>query len=57
MPVSPIITIIIGLLVAFVLPEWIKFGDKKNRQFVQLVINVIGILIAISGAISFIRAI
>ena len=37
MPVSPIITIIIG--------------------FVQLVFNVIGILIAISGAISFIRAI
>lgn len=56
MPVSPIITIIIGLLVAFVLPEWIKFGDKKSRQFVQLVFNVIGILIAISGAISFIRA-
>ena len=57
MPVSPIFTIIIGLLVAFVLPEWIKFGDKKTRQFVQLIFNVIGILLAMSGAISFIRAI
>lgn len=56
MPVSPIFTIVIGLLVAFVLPEWIKFGDKKTRQFVQLIFNVIGILIAISGAISFIRS-
>lgn len=56
MPVSPIFTIVIGFLVAFVLPEWIKFGDKKTRQFVQLIFNVIGILIAISGAISFIRS-
>ena len=57
MPVSPIITIIFGLLVAFVFPEWIKFGDKKSRKFVQLVLNVIGLLIIVSGAISFIRAI
>ena len=57
MPVTPIVTIIIGLLVAFVLPEWVKFGDKKSRNFVRLLINIIGIMIIISGAISFIRAI
>lgn len=56
MSISSIVTIIIGALVAFVVPEWVKFGDKKNRSFVRLVINVIGILIIISGVISFIRA-
>ena len=55
--ISSIVTVVIGLVVAFVLPEWVKFGDKKNRNFVRLVINIIGILIIISGAISFIRAI
>ena len=56
MSISSSVTIIIGALVAFVVPEWVKFGDKKNRSFVRLVINVIGILIIISGVISFIRA-
>lgn len=55
MPVSPIITIIFGLLVAFVLPEWIKFGDKKSRKFVQLVLKVMGIVIIVSGVVSCIR--
>lgn len=57
MPISSIVTIIVGLLVTFVVPEWVKFGDKKSRNFIRLVINVIGILIIISGAISFFRAI
>lgn len=56
MPITPIVTIIIGLCVAFVLPEWIKFGDKKSRSFVQLLLNIIGILIAISGVINFIKS-
>lgn len=55
--ISSIITFVIGLLVAFVLPEWVKFGDRKSRDFVRLVINIIGILIMISGFISFIRTI
>ena len=55
MPIAPIITIIIGLAVAFVLPEWAKFGDKKNRQFVQLIFKVVGIVIIISGIISFFK--
>lgn len=55
MPIGPIISIVIGLCVAFIVPEWIKFGDKKSRQFVQLVLNIIGILIIISGVISFIQ--
>lgn len=56
MPITPIVTIIVGLCVAFVLPEWIKFGDKKSRSFVQLLLNIIGILIAISGVINFIKS-
>ena len=55
MPIGPIFSIVIGLCIAFVLPEWIKFGDKKNRQFVQLVLNVIGILVIVFGVISFIQ--
>ena len=52
---SAIATIIIGIIVAFVLPDWVKFGDKKSRQLVQLIFNVVGILIAVSGVLNLFR--
>lgn len=53
--INAIITIIVGLVVAFILPEWIRFGSKSSRSFIQLVFNVTGILIAISGGIKLLH--
>ena len=52
---SSIITIVIGLLIAFVAPDWVKFGGKDSRSFVQLVFNVVGIVIALSGIVNLVR--
>lgn len=48
---SSLIEIIIGMFVAFILPGWVKFGDAKGRSFIQLVLNVVGIIIILSGVI------
>ncbi len=56
MPFTPILTIIVGLLVAFMLPEFITIRDKDNRNFIKRVILIIGILILISGIIKFISS-
>lgn len=53
--ISSIITILVGLFVSFMLPDWIKFGDKKTRDFVRLVFNVVGVIIILSGIISLIK--
>lgn len=53
---SSLIEIIVGMLVAFILPGWVKFGDAKGRSFIQLVLNVVGIIIIISGVIHFLNA-
>ncbi len=53
--IGSIITILLGLLVWFKVPNWITHGPTKVRQWVQLGCNVLGILITLSGALSLVK--
>ena len=47
-----VVKIILGLFIWRIVPGWIEFGTAKARSFVQLCLNIIGIVIVISGIIS-----
>lgn len=53
--IGSIITILLGLLVWFKVPDWITHGPTKVRQWVQLGCNILGIIITISGSLSLLR--
>lgn len=53
--VGAIIRIIIGLFIWKIVPEWVEFGSTKARSFIQLCLNIIGIVIVISGCVSLLR--
>lgn len=50
-----IMTILLGLLICFKVPNWITHGPAKARQWIQLGCNILGVLIVISGTLSIIR--
>ena len=53
--VNAIINIIIGTILIKYVPGWIKYGDKKVRNNIQLVVTVVGIILLLVGIISLIR--
>lgn len=54
--VGPIIEILIGFGIWFVLPSMIK-TKKKNRKKVAFVCNVIGALIVVVGAVHLLMSV
>ncbi len=50
--ISSIIKILVGLFIWKVAPRLIEFGDKKMKSFVQISLNVIGVIIVIMGVLS-----
>lgn len=53
--VGAIIRIIIGLFIWKIVPGWVEFGSTKAHSFIQLCLNIIGIVIVISGCVSLLR--
>lgn len=51
-----ILKIILGLFIWKIVPGWIEFGDGRMRSFIQLCVNIIGIIMVISGGLSFISS-
>lgn len=54
--ISAIVKIIFGLFIWKIVPGWVNFGSSNARSFIQLCLNVIGIIIVISGGISLLRS-
>lgn len=54
--VGAIVKIIIGLFIWKIVPGWIEFGSSKTRSFVQLCLNIIGVVVVIAGIISLLRS-
>lgn len=50
---SALIIIVVGFLLAFVAPKWIKFGKRKQKTNAQFVMNILGIMLMILGGIQF----
>jgi hypothetical protein len=53
--VNAIINFIIGVILIKYVPGWIKYGDKKVRNNIQLVVTVVGVLFLLAGIVSIIR--
>ena len=53
--VNAIINIIIGTILIKYVPGWIKYGKKKVRNNIQLVVTIVGVLLLLAGIISLIR--
>ena len=53
--VNSIINIIIGSILIKYVPGWIKYGKKKVRNNIQLVVTIVGVLLLLAGIISLIR--
>ena len=53
--VGAVIRIIIGLFIWKIVPGWVELGSIKARSFIQLCLNIIGIVIVISGCFSLLR--
>lgn len=51
-----IVKIILGLFIWKIVPGWIEFGSPKSRSFIQLCLNIVGIIIVIGGIISLLRS-
>lgn len=54
---NAIIRIVIGYFLWRIVPGWITYGNKKTRDKIQLVLNIIGILLVLFGIISLIKSI
>lgn len=54
--IGAILKIVFGLFLWKIVPGWIEFGSPKSRSFIQLCLNIVGILIVIAGAISLSRS-
>ena len=54
--INAIIKILLGYLLARVIPQWIKYGNKKTRAYLQLICNVVGIILVILGVVSLIKS-
>lgn len=52
---NAIINFIIGVILIKYVPGWIKYGDKKVRNNIQLVVTVVGVLFLLAGIVSIIR--
>lgn len=53
--VGGIIQIILGLFLWKVATGWIEFGSASLRSFVQLCLNVVGIILVIAGFVSIVQ--
>lgn len=53
--INAIIKIIIGVVLWKLVPGWIQYGNRKVREAIQLVCNILGIVIVIAGVISIIK--
>lgn len=53
--INAIVKIILGYLLARIIPQWIKYGNKKTRDLLQLICNIIGIILVILGIVSLIK--
>lgn len=54
--VSAIIEIVIGLVIWKLVPRWITEGNKKTRDLLKLVCNIIGVIIVIVGLYSLVMS-
>lgn len=54
---SSIIKIIIGVVLWKLVPGWIQYGNKKVRETIQLICNILGVVIVIFGVVSLVRTI
>ena len=54
---TAVFTIILGLLLAFAVPEWLTIRDRRTRATVNKVLLVLGVLVAIIGAIRLLESI
>lgn len=54
---NAIIKIIIGYVLWRIVPGWITYGNKKTRDKIQFVLNVIGVLLVLLGIISLIHCV
>lgn len=52
-----VVKIIIGLFIWKIVPGWIEFGTTKARSFIQLCINVIGVVLIVSGVFSLLKSV
>lgn len=52
---NSIIKIIIGVVLWKLVPGWIQYGNKKVRETIQLICNILGIVIVIAGVISLLH--
>lgn len=55
--IGAIIKILLGVFIWKVVPLWIEYGSKKVRSYIQLALNILGILIMISGILNLLGSI
>lgn len=53
--IGAILKIIVGLILWLVVPNWITYGPLKVRQWLQLICNIIGVLVVLSGGVSLVK--
>lgn len=54
---TAVFTIILGLLLAFAVPEWLTIRDRRTRDTVNKVLLVLGVLVAVIGVIRLLESI
>ena len=54
--ISAVIEIILGIIVWTMVPGWITQGNKKTREILKLVCNIVGIIMVLAGGYSLLMA-